>query len=289
MRGSSLPAGAPLASILALLAACAGEPSPPEVVIRDSAGIRIVENSDPLWEEGEAWVVSGPELILGQGSTPEHQLFRVRDATRLPDGSIAVVNAGTAEVRIYDSRGWPVRTLGRKGRGPGEFPREPSWIEVVPPDTILVADRAGIRTVRFGLDGRHLETELTPGLFYAALAPEGRLPDGRWLEFVDVREESPGEEGLVRATALALVGTPDYARIDTLLRVPAYEAWRTRTSIRGRDIVAYLRRRFGRPEIPVSATVRTEAGHRRRHRAVGGSDRGLDSRPRGPSPAPTRL
>jgi len=41
--------------------------------------------------------------------------------TRLSNGDVAVASIGTNDIRIFASSGRYVRTVGRAGRGPGEF------------------------------------------------------------------------------------------------------------------------------------------------------------------------
>ncbi len=73
------------------LAACATDsPQHREPIVRDSMGIRIVENSAPQWQQGQAWRLNPQPLVdIGGGDTEEDQLFRVLAAVRLTDGRIA--------------------------------------------------------------------------------------------------------------------------------------------------------------------------------------------------------
>src|SRR5687767_15620844 len=62
-----------------------------------------------------AWTVSGePELQIGvvEGN-PDYQFHTLISALRLPDGSVAALNAGSHELRGYGADG---RLLGRSGR-----------------------------------------------------------------------------------------------------------------------------------------------------------------------------
>ncbi len=92
--------------VLSFLLACTPDgASDLEIVRRDSAGIVIVENilSAPI--ETGGWAISeGPVLSIGtvEGEDP-YQLYGVAGAHRLEDGRIAVVNAGSREVRIFES------------------------------------------------------------------------------------------------------------------------------------------------------------------------------------------
>jgi hypothetical protein len=51
-------------------------------VVRDSAGVRVVENLRPEWGDGEGWTVGERRLVIG--GSPDDDLFSVADATLLP-------------------------------------------------------------------------------------------------------------------------------------------------------------------------------------------------------------
>jgi hypothetical protein len=119
------------AAFLAPLAA--GEPAshPVQTVIRDSAGITIVESSGRAWAEGEGWTVdAAPALDLtrsGMGEAPE--FYRVHDAMILPNGDIAV-GTGT-EIRFFSASGstlalWEGRAMGPV-RTPSRSSRSRPW------------------------------------------------------------------------------------------------------------------------------------------------------------------
>jgi hypothetical protein len=92
-------------------------------VVRDSAGIQIVENSAPQWSEDEGWqLAEEPTLEIGalEGDAA-YQFYRVANARRLSNGRIVVANSGTHELRFFDSKGKFLSSAGREGGGPGEF------------------------------------------------------------------------------------------------------------------------------------------------------------------------
>ena len=107
--------------------------------MRDSAGIRIVENTRPTTGSRLDWQI-GPEPAVSigvlEGDDP-YMLFAVRDATILSDGRIIVVNAGTIELRVFDAEGTYLETWGGEGEGPGEF-RTLRHIEPLPNDSVIV-------------------------------------------------------------------------------------------------------------------------------------------------------
>lgn len=127
MKGSRL-AGVAVGLTAALALASCGEATSggddaPGVTVTDSAGTEIVYSSAPFWQAEDPWTVSeAPTLRIGEAAGDEaYTLYNVRAAVRLRDGRIAVVNSGTAQVRIYDETGRHVADLGRRGEGPGEF------------------------------------------------------------------------------------------------------------------------------------------------------------------------
>lgn len=174
-------AGPPLWIVAALLtAACGGEDASPAAgtTVRDSAGIEIVENATPD-DEPIAFVLSEePILSIGSvGGDEALQLYRVQDAVRMPDGRIAVLNAGTHEVRIYREDGTPGVRFGGQGDGPGEFAGFPWQLSLLPPDTLAVLDLQTWEISFFLDDGTFLEQR--PGRSaYEHLVPEGLRAEG---------------------------------------------------------------------------------------------------------------
>ena len=88
------------------LAACADNAPGTSAIVRDSAGIRIVENTTPLWQPGQEWRLSAePVVDIGSVSAgEEYELFQVWSPVRLSNGSIVVVNGSSQELRFYAER-----------------------------------------------------------------------------------------------------------------------------------------------------------------------------------------
>jgi len=146
-----------------LLAGC-GVAARERVVVHDSAGVRITTLSSTLSEDGAIWNLEKDPVVdigIAMGEAP-YELDRVAGARTLPDGTIAVANGGTGEVRLFDSSGRYIRSMGRDGSGPGEFQRM-AWIQVIPPDTLLVTDSELRRLTAIRHDGRPSVGQVDPG------------------------------------------------------------------------------------------------------------------------------
>ncbi len=91
--------------------------------VHDSAGVRIVESSAPVWGGGPGWqLAESPTLRLGvvEGD-PVFQFDGVTGAQRLRNGAIVVADGGSQEVRFYRGSGDVEAVVGGAGEGPGEF------------------------------------------------------------------------------------------------------------------------------------------------------------------------
>ncbi|MEQ8329802.1 MAG: hypothetical protein RH859_04985 [Longimicrobiales bacterium] len=165
-----------MGAIALAVAACSrGGDAAAGPLVRDSAGITIVENREarPGWTA--PWILSEePVLRIGSAeSDPSQLLFQVTDARRLDDGRVLVVNSGSAEVKVFDPDGRLLRTLGRRGDGPGEF-RAPWHAYPMVGDSILVVDLYREVAV-FDPDGAYAR-QFTPALPDGLLVGEGAAP-----------------------------------------------------------------------------------------------------------------
>ncbi|MGD8495742.1 MAG: hypothetical protein PVF05_06085 [Gemmatimonadales bacterium] len=99
-------------------------PVSPPFTRYDSAGVEVIINARPSrWVDDQGWHVgSVPLLRIGsrQGE-PAYEFSDIAGAISLPEGGVAVADAGSGEVRFFDGTGRLERIVGRSGRGPGEF------------------------------------------------------------------------------------------------------------------------------------------------------------------------
>lgn len=247
-----------LAIATATVAAC---DSPPETdsagtdgrsdvpfTVQDSAGIEIVVNHSPERPRGQFWTFDAePAFVLGAneansaGQDAQESavrdpsagaIWRVRGLARLEDGRIAVLSSANGQLYVFEESGELSRTIGRRGRGPGEFSR-PQHLRYLPPDTLVVwdalmgpvtyFDTAGTALSRRTIDlGRALEQLPEEASVESRTVP---LPDGSVVVEVELRSrgfERPPDNALVRYPPV------DYVRLDEAYATFSFGSWQGR-------------------------------------------------------------
>jgi hypothetical protein len=111
---------------------------------RDSLGVEIAEiagdpRNAPVW----ATLDTANAFRIAPDESRDETLFaRLRGALRMSDGRIAVLDIGRYQVLLFAPDGSFVRSLGRRGQGPGEL-AQPWRLIRAPGDSIGVYDFAG--------------------------------------------------------------------------------------------------------------------------------------------------
>ena len=195
--------------------------------VRDSSGVRIVENRGPAWTAATQWRVdSVPALIIGaQGSGPEYELYRVRGAVRTASGDIVVASMGTHELRFFDPSGTFLTRVGGQGQGPGEFGQLES-LHRFPGDSLLAMDWVQSRLSIFTPEGDFVRSALLqpggPGLPQVI----GVLEDGTLVAIIrSLQPQSPRGAGFIREPSLYLAYDSHGMLVDTIGELPDYEVY----------------------------------------------------------------
>lgn len=221
--------------LLALTTACGrADAAGDAATLRDSAGIRIVENGRGRWAEGEGWRLAGePHVRIGVAEgEAAYQLDRVVAALRLDDGRIVVANAGSQQIRWFDARGRHVASAGGKGGGPGEF-TDLTTLRRLPGDTVLAYDLPGARLSWFDPAGRFVRaTTLQP---MDGVPPRfvDRLGDGSLLLSRSVRSFAAGPPSGTSRDTLRWLRMRSVGAVDSLLVTPGGESSITVTGAGG--------------------------------------------------------
>lgn len=147
-----MPRNVFLGVLLALLACGDSGTAPPSAAtVTDSAEIRVV--TTPPGDLVYAELAEEPTLSIGQLSGPDELLFgMIRSARRDAAGNLLVADVQAHEIRIFDTEGRHLQSLGREGEGPGEFESlQGAW--PVADGGIVAADPILDRITQFGADG----------------------------------------------------------------------------------------------------------------------------------------
>lgn len=200
---------------------------------RDSAGIRIVDNSGPAWSAGQGWTVVDSPLvdIGGKGGEGPYELDQVRGPVRLSDGRIAIANGSNSEVRLFDAAGKFVRASGRKGSGPGEYQQivgiwrgagDSLWVADLLSRRLTVLDSAARvgRSFTLGAQGAGF-VPLNGRVDFAV--PNGVFEDGSVVGVSQTFAINQPRQGVYRDTLSVIRYHPDGSVRDTLGRFPGAE------------------------------------------------------------------
>ena len=119
------------------------------------AGGVSAQGSIPTYDLREELRIQSSETVPGM------LLTGVSDVAVLPDGRIITVHAQERMLRVFDSGGRLLRTVGRRGQGPGEFgnPQSVGYVG----DTIWVRDLSHRRYLRFNRDFEPIGSVIMPG------------------------------------------------------------------------------------------------------------------------------
>ena len=218
-----------LFAALTAVACDAGGPPAPTIAI-DSGGVRIV-TSDPAASTAACTLSEAPIFRVGDDEGDEKQWFSsVRGVGRLSDGSVAVADRTSAEVRIFAPDGSHLRSMGRHGEGPGEF-QDPFVLWVLPGDTIWVGDYRPYRYVVFTAEGEWVRNVALDPIYPNPSRGGGVLDNGVSVNSIERRPRS--RDFTEPDTVVAEVHDRDGKRVGVLSRLP------TRRLGRAADTEAY--------------------------------------------------
>ncbi|HUF28216.1 MAG TPA: 6-bladed beta-propeller [Gemmatimonadaceae bacterium] len=212
-----------LGPVVAMLAAACvgGRAGEVQSTIRDSAGVEIVEiratDADlPRWRLSAA-----PRLTIGtiEGEAA-YQFAGIRGAMMHRE-RLLVIDGGSRELRFFDRSGKHLRSVGRRGGGPGEF-EQPNWIGLHAGDSIAVYDGRLRRFTILDAAGT-LRRVFTPG--FRATGIVGRLADGSYIvNPIAVTVPRPDQRDGVRRDTIGIARmSADGERMDTLAIYPGLE------------------------------------------------------------------
>lgn len=149
----------------------------------DAHQVPVVRNYGERDAPKGRWrVPSQPRVVIGGEDAEGPTLFQMIHTIRpVGDGVLAVSDLEAAEIRMFDRTGRHLRTMGRHGRGPGEFGA--IWGLWLIGDSLAAMDEVGVLHM-FTLEGRHLRAIPRPVALGFRVVRSGFLRNGGAIGYV---------------------------------------------------------------------------------------------------------
>jgi hypothetical protein len=178
------------------------------VVVRDSAGVAVVENTGPAWTNGPGWAIGSEPIQRIESDGAGFSLFNVVFAAELGDGRIVIVNAGSRTIEWLDAAGAHLRSTGGAGEGPGEF-RGITWAGLTASDSLYVWDGQARRMSIYADQGFVRSFGMRTPEPWGAVSIGGLLADGSVVVLATPLPGGDGQEGVARPEVPAWIMSPD--------------------------------------------------------------------------------
>ena len=150
------------AATLAFATACDRSSSPASdwtiTVDSTAGGITRVVNEPPSSGIEPRWIIE-PDLTIGSVEGDPAEIFgTVKGVAPLHDGRIAVLDGQAQEIRVFSPDGQYLRTIARRGSGPGEL-QDANGMLVGPDGLLRVNDPRNSRLSLFDADSGYVGSE----------------------------------------------------------------------------------------------------------------------------------
>lgn len=145
-----------LSGLLLLCSTCGQQKNEWKGEIEQVDGVRVVKNpKDPLY--GEEIFEIEDELSIGVAEGQEEYMFSIINSIAVDDEeNIYVLDMQLKKVRVFDSKGQYLNTIGKgAGQGPGEV-RVPAQIQITSQNEIKIFDMPARSLNFFSLEGKFL-------------------------------------------------------------------------------------------------------------------------------------
>ena len=128
--------------------------------IQEKDGVMVVKNPDEPLNKADVFLLKEDFYITSEDMDEEFIFQDLYDLVVDEDENIYVSDMNAAHILVFDKNGKHIRTIGKKGQGPGETTR-PLSICISPPDKLLVQDVGQFCVHYFSLKGDFLEKHST--------------------------------------------------------------------------------------------------------------------------------
>ena len=151
-------------SILIFLISCGQKEAEWKGTIEEVNGVTVVKNpKEPMFVEDVFSLEE--ELSIGEAEGREEYMFSDVPFIAVDDEErIYVVDFKEAHIKVFDRNGNYVKTIGKKGQGPGEIGRT-NYVSITSENEIMVLDGGNRRLAFFTLEGEFLKNISTAKMF----------------------------------------------------------------------------------------------------------------------------
>jgi len=159
-----------IVSSLALLASSGQRQAKWQGTKEEVDRVTVVKNpKQPMYKEDFCTIKE--DLSIGKAEGQEGYMFnRIQDIAVDDNGDIYAADSQATQIRVFDPKGKFLRTIGRKGQGPGEFTGIHS-IQITANKELMLYDDWQHRLVYFSLAGQFIRSKH----FSVSIGTMGRL------------------------------------------------------------------------------------------------------------------
>jgi hypothetical protein len=165
---------------IALIAPLANPQKTYPVVTEIKNGLKTITNPD-YPRDGKFTAKLTAEMSCGEeGNIEAATLNQPLDLKVDDQGHVYVMDWGDVHIKVYDTSGKLVRTIGRKGQGPGEF-EMPAAFDLMSGGRVCVLDQGQRRLMLLTTEGQYLSMFSLDGYFRGVgVDGEDRLYLAKW-------------------------------------------------------------------------------------------------------------
>jgi len=141
--------------VFVMLVSCRKQKAEWKGSIEEVEGVTVVKNmKEPMYSE-DAFSVE-EDLSIGEAQGSEEYMFSEAQSVAVADDErVYVLDSKEAHIKVFDRNGEYIKTIGKKGQGPGELQR-PASLRITSQNEIVANDSAARKLHFFTLDGNFL-------------------------------------------------------------------------------------------------------------------------------------
>ncbi len=175
----------PFIACLFLLVSCNQQKAEWQGTIEEKDGVIIVKNPrEPMYPENVFSLEE--ELSIGEADGPEEYMFSNLRYLAVDDrGYIYALDSREKHVKVFNSKGDYIATMGKEGQGPGDI-LGPENVCITPQNEVMVSDSLNKRLTFFSLEGEFIRSITTTPLVFSKAKIDS---NGDIIGKVIVREE----------------------------------------------------------------------------------------------------